>query len=219
MAREPRPLLRPVLILAGWHSPGIAGYGIEGTLKPSTSGRDQDFLSVSYPLSRSFESAAAKVAQAMTRRGLNDAEVDIVGISMGGLVARALINGAFGPAVRAARLFTIATPHRGAKLANVACPDAAARDMRARSQFLCGLDAAPCNTKLICYGIVRDWWVGATNTSPHGTTPYWLEPIGVIPRLFAHFAINFDTRVLADIARRLRGETPLTKEASAPPTD
>jgi hypothetical protein len=222
MGREPKALARPVVILGGWHSPGVANWGVESVLRPRTSGRAEDFLSVTYPLKVSLRGAAEAALAAIRGRGLLEREVDLVGISMGGLIARALAGGAFGHApVRARRILTVATPHRGAKIARAVVLDRCAWDMRPGAGFIAKLNESRNGDgpELVCYGALRDWWIGARNTAPPGMHPHWVDVPAGVGRLCSHFAINHDRRVLADIARRLRGEEPIAKRASEPPRD
>jgi hypothetical protein len=148
-------------------------------------------------------------------------EVDVVGVSMGGLVARAAASdwvarrsAAGSRRVRIARLFTLATPHKGATLANRICPDGTARDMRPGCDFLSRLNAEPPEHELICYARLRDWWVGATNTAPPGREPMWVDA----PALLSHQLVTHDPVIRTDVARRLRGEEPLGRP-SHPPRD
>ena len=228
MAREPRPLQRPVVVLAGWRAPASAR-GVGARLRSVTSGRAEDFLSIAYPGAGDI-GAAASIAAARIRerfggaRSVGPAEVDVVGISMGGLVARVLAAGLAGSEpipVRIRRLFTLATPHRGAKLAALIAPDRASRDMRTGSAVLADLDRrlAGADLELVCYAQLRDWWVGASRTAPPGHAPVWVDTEGVPQHAFSHFLINFNRRVLRDIARRLRGEEPVSRRGSAPPSD
>src|SRR5262245_39969257 len=141
MAREPRGLERPVVILGGWHSPGVANWSVESILRPHTSGRAGDFLSITYPFKMSVGGAADAAVRAMRERGMWDRELDIVGVSMGGVIARALAAGTFGhgdPRVR--RIFTIAAPHRGAKVARVALLDRCAWELRPKSRLIAGIN-------------------------------------------------------------------------------
>jgi hypothetical protein len=221
MAREPRALDRPVVILGGWHSPGVANWGVESVLRPHTSGRREDFLSITYPLKLSVGGAAAAAAAGMRGAGLWERELDLIGISMGGVIARGLAGGTFGHGeLRVRRIFTIATPHRGAKVARVAMVDRCAWELRPGSKLINGLNG--CNgsgPELVCYGVLRDWWIGARNTAPPWMQPHWIDVPPGVGRLCSHFAINHDRRVLVDIARRLRGEEPIARRASEPPRD
>lgn len=219
MAAAPVPLARPVVILAGWRAPRVAAWSLQQALVPATSGRPDDFVSIAYPGAGSIESAAERVRRALAVKGLAGERVDVVGISMGGLVARHL---AFEKgALRAERLFTIATPHRGAKLARYIRVDRASSDMKPGSEALARLDAQtadlPCS--LICYAGLNDWWVGARNTAPPGHVPLWVEPETIGEVLLSHFTMNRAPAIVADLARRLRGEAPLGQPGTPPPRD
>jgi hypothetical protein len=221
MRADLKPLTRPVVVLGGWHSPGVANWGVASVLLPHTSGKAEDFLSITYPLKVTLRSAAEAAIEAMRTRGFWERELDFVGISMGGVLARAIACGAFGhdePNVK--RIFTIAAPHRGAKIASLAILDACAWDLRPGSRFMSDLNARSSNgLELVCYGALRDWWIGASNTAPPGMNPNWVDVPRGIGRLCSHFAVNHDRRVLLDIARRLRGEPPLAGLATEPPRE
>ncbi len=222
MAREPKALVRPVVILGGWHSPGLANWGVESVVRPTTSTKNEDFLSITYPLKMSINGAAAVAVRAMKECGLWGQEIDFIGVSMGGIMARALAAGILGhePAP-ARRIFTIATPNRGAKIAKVAILDSCAWDLRPGSKFITKLNTERNGDgpELFCYGALRDWWIGAPNTAPPGMHPRWIDVGPGLGRLCSHFAINHDRRVLLDISRRLRGETPISGDGTPPPCD
>lgn len=228
LAESPANLPRPLVVLAGWRSPPMPDGGVLARLGPMIPGA-RDTLSVTYASLWTIESAARRVVARVQERfphtGTSDtAEVDVIAISMGGLVARLAASGSFAKAqrrLRIARLFTLATPHRGARLASFVRPDPAAAAMRPGSEFLRSLDdeLARSSFELTCYAQLRDWWVGARNTSPPGHVPIWCEPRDAFGRWLSHFAINFNPRVLTDVALRLRGMTPLSREGAAPPTD
>jgi pimeloyl-ACP methyl ester carboxylesterase len=221
MSHDPRALERPVVVLGGWHSPGVANWSVESVVRSLTSAKADDFLSITYPLKWTLQSAAGSVLEAMRRRGIDQTEVDLIGISMGGVIARGLAAGMFGQApLRVCRIFTLATPHRGAKITRVVCPDPCAWAMRPDSRFLERLNAERNGGhELFCYGVLRDWWIGAPNTAPPGMHPYWLDAQAGLWRLCSHLAINHERRVTLDIARRLRGEEPIAKRATPPPRD
>ena len=90
--------------------------------------------------------------------------------------------------------------------------------MRADSEFLAMLNEglADANYELLCYTRLGDWIVGVENAAPPGHTAWWVPSP---PMSFAHLGAATDTRILADIARRLRGETPLTTEPPVPPSE
>jgi len=143
-------------------------------------------------------------------------EFDVVGYSMGGLVARyaaAPLEGDDGPLtrLRIARLYTISTPHRGARIAKFAVSSSLGKDMLADSDFLRRLDEqwASANYPIVPYVRLGDAIVGASNASPQHLTPRWLPRR---PFSRSHNDAYRDPRFIADIAARLRDETPFTTE-------
>jgi Predicted acetyltransferases and hydrolases with the alpha/beta hydrolase fold len=220
MRATPVALRRPVVILGGWHAPGVANWSLASKLIPATSGKAGDFLSITYAARLSLASAARAAFHAMQERGLLEQELDLIGISMGGILARALAVNLFSLGeIKARRVLTVASPHRGAKIARVVIPDAAAWDMRPGSRFLTELNKREPAHELHCYAALRDWWIGARNTAPPGLHPYWVDIHPGLGRLCTHFAINHEKRVIADIARRLRAEEPIAQRPSEPPID
>lgn len=215
MLASPTGLARPVVILAGWRAPRLAVDLLAARLRRLTGAAGTaDTFTVAFPfcntIDRAVERAVEAVTSALPAGDGGPAEVDAIGISMGGLVARA----AAAPAtarrlrrrLRLRRLFTLATPHRGARLAAVVAPDAAASAMRPGSDFLRWLDEAlPCaDYALVCYAREGDRWVGTENAAPRDT------PLIRVPRsLLSHMTITRDPLITLDLARRLRGEPPL----------
>ncbi|MCC6676985.1 MAG: alpha/beta hydrolase [Phycisphaerales bacterium] len=222
MRADPRSLARPVVVLAGWRSPSVQGFSLADKLAPLTSGHRGDFTSVSYALAGDIESAARRARSVLEGRFRGaSGEVDVVGISMGGLVARLLMAEDPPVGLRIRRLFTIATPHTGAGLARWVRPDRAARAMRPGSPLLARLDdrLAAEEFELICYAQLRDWWVGASRAHPPGRGSHWIDATSPIDRIFSHFTSPRRWPIVLDIARRLRGESPLARTASRPPGD
>lgn len=117
--------------------------------------------------------------------------------------------------LRIARLFTMSSPHRGARMAWVPVFDPRIRDMRRDSPFVAGLNAALPHApyELYCYVRLNDTTVGEENAAPPGQTAWWVQNI---PLTSSHVSVYRDPRILADIARRLRGETPYTTDPPAP---
>ncbi|MFN7020972.1 MAG: esterase/lipase family protein [Phycisphaerales bacterium] len=227
MSADPKPALaRPVLVLAGWRAWAMMPRGIARDLRRLTGVGPDAFLPIAFPLSSDIPSIATEVCRNVERRWPSSderwtVEVDVVAVSMGGLVARAAAGERTraGPCkrLRIARLFTIGSPHRGAKLAERVRIDAASRQMRPGSAFLRLLDEelARAEYELICYARLRDNWVGARRSAPHGRHPHWVSG----QRILSHNLITQDRRIIADIARRLRGETPLATDGGEPPVD
>lgn len=235
---EPQPLPRPVVVLNGYHGASFLIDALLANIRGATSGRDGDFLAVSYPFATTIEGAADQVTEAVNTRWPSDdpnstVEVDVVAISMGGIVARwaalpaeyharpsPAADGAPAPParrLRMKRLFTLATPHRGAAMAEYIRIDKAAASMCAGSDLLRTLDnsLADADFELVCYGQKRDLTVGVTRMAPEGRGLVWTG--GTL--LFSHLTIMDNTIVLADIARRLRGMAPLVEPGPVPEAD
>ncbi len=227
MADARRPLRRPVVILGGFADPGIGPHFVERTLGPLVHDADDRVLVVSFPLCTSFDACRRRVIDAVDRAFPCDepgvtAEVDVIGLSMGGVVARyasaprpADGGGAGGRRLRIARLFTVSSPHRGATLAALPALTPLHADMRRGSAFLRALDDALPAGGYALYPYVRlgDAIVGERNAAPAGRSPYWVPNL---PLEASHLQASRDPRILADIARRLRGEAPLASDPPAP---
>jgi pimeloyl-ACP methyl ester carboxylesterase len=256
MRADPRTLDRPLVVLDGWRQFEWSSSGIALNLRNLTGATRDDVMALSFPTMGDMDDMADSVITAVERRWPSDdqnwtVEVDVVGHSMGGLVARlaaapeadarsavaeahqraepsnriesrqvaADSDGIRSPKrkrLRIANLYTIATPHRGTiGLARLLAPDEASRDMRPGSERLAELDGAleTARYNLVCYAQLNDQTVGARNTAPPGHEPIWTE--GTV--LFSHFLTRSNKRILADIALRLRGETPLVVQGSEPP--
>jgi pimeloyl-ACP methyl ester carboxylesterase len=210
----------PLVVLSGWRATPALSHALAREMRKRLG--DRPVAPVSFMTTSSIESAADRLVRAVDERFPTDdaertAEVDIVGVSMGGLVARlAAAVGAGGRRLRIGTLFTLSTPHRGAKLAETITLDRAARQMKPGSAFLRALDAHERDYELVCYARLGDRWVGATNTAPPGMDPIWVEP----PRMtLSHLLVSRDPRILDDIAARLGGEAPLLGPPSPAPRD
>jgi len=224
MIDDPRPAPRPMVVLGGWRTWDVSTRGLASRIRRLVGTDRTRVLSVSFLLKSDLESMARKVIRRVEQRWPSDdpeqtIEVDVVGLSMGGLVARlaaAEPDPRTGKRLRIARLFTIGTPHRGAKLADHIAIDRAARQMRAGSALLRRLDSPSTESDyaLVAYARTNDRWVGATRSSPPGQDPIWTPG----PRFMSHQTISLDKWIITDIARRIRGEAPLG-HPSAPPSD
>jgi hypothetical protein len=91
------------------------------------------------------------------------------------------------------------------------------RDLREDSEFLRALEDAEGerrNYEIIPYVRTGDWIVGPENAAPRdAVAAYWVSNP---PFQSAHMGAPLDPRIVADIARRLRGETPFTNSPPAP---
>lgn len=215
-AKTPFKLTRPLFIISGYHSPKITILPVASTFRRCTT-NPQMLHMVSSPLAMSLESGAANAVAAIQKHAAGHSEIDIIGHSMGGVIARMILGVSGMPHV--CRLFTLATPHRGAIIAPFAPIDRAARQLRCNSEFLNQLNARPMppGTEVVCYARLYDWWVGAQNCAPPGHDAFWLDADTFVSRLLGHFTITRDERIQADIIRRMRGEAPLATIATHPP--
>jgi hypothetical protein len=217
MRADPVVLPRPVLVLGGYHTWAPVPLALARTLCDHTSQRPNDVFCVAFPLDTSIASAAIRTGQrVMHAMGSRENEMDAVGISMGGVVARVAHADESVP-VRLARLFTLASPHSGALRADAIRVDQASRDLRAGSEVLRGLDELRSRGRdvpeLYCYAQLGDRVVGAMRSAPAGHPLFWTGPT----RFASHFSTSHNPWFLCDISRRLRGEEPLFSAPHNPP--
>ena len=221
MEATPKPLARPLVVLGGYHDPGFGAFVWREEVQRWA--KDARIVGVSFPFHRDFDQCRRDVIAAVDRAFPSDdpeatVEVDVIGASMGGLVGRyAAVHRPGERRLKVVRLITVSSPHRGASWARLPTLSRLHADMRATSAFLNNLEQAEAATpaddyELVPYVRLGDRIVGARNAAPAGTNVWWLpnQPLNL-----AHFAVNRDPRVRADVARRLRGEEPFTK---TPPT-
>ncbi|MEX0745133.1 MAG: hypothetical protein WD118_05985, partial [Phycisphaeraceae bacterium] len=183
MAGNPRTPPRPIVVLAGYRDPGILVNQLKQMLENAT--HDASFVVVHFAWTGSFDDCRERVIHAVDLALPSDdpvwtREVDVVAISMGGLVARyAAADPPRGNPVRRLRikrLFTIGTPHRGAALAVLPTPDQRQLDMRNGSPFLdrLGISLEDAEYELYPYVRLGDRIVGEAKAAPPGDTPWWL---------------------------------------------
>lgn len=233
MRKAPQPPVRPVVVMAGYLDPGFAADEMIAVVGPTLEGGPM--IKVAFGGCGTFEEcrdrAIAAVLEVLPDRTevapgrFETVEVDVVTNSMGGLVARDAADWPGPPApdsgaavhadtrLRIARLMTVSAPHRGAALAKAGSSNPLERDMAPGSPFIARLDSAlpSADYELICYVRLGDRLVGVENCAPPGVVAFWVPDPPIEP---AHILAYHDRRLLADIARRLRGETPY---ATPPP--
>jgi hypothetical protein len=223
MCDHPKALDRPVVIVGGIHDPGFVVSRVARSIRRMTE-PDELVESVSFFGSGSgtFDGCREHLIESVDTAfgspgGDVTVEVDVIGFSMGGLVARhaARPRNDGGKRLRIRRLFTISTPHRGARMASLPTLDDRVLDMRAGSAFLAALDEdlVRADYEMFSYARLGDMIVGAENAAPPGRHPWW---VANPPLSFAHLSTPHDPRIVADIARRLRGEEPLATLPAAP---
>jgi len=210
------PLERPLVVIAGYNDPGIAAPFFKKTFGGVVT-NPQWVVDVT-PDGSTFDEFRKQLLDAVDRafgggETTETIEVDVVALSMGGLVARyAAVDDRqqHRQRLKIARLFTLSTPHRGAKLAWVPTFSAVQKDMRPGSQFLKRLPHP--DYPVYAYARLGDNIVGEENAAMEGQYPWW---VANRPMEDAHLACYSDPRLLADIARRLRNEPGY---ATWPPT-
>ena len=223
MQQQHRSLARPVLVLGGIHDPGLAASHIADVIRDSVSDR-QRVIDISFFETGTFDACARKVIHTLEEHcpsgePLNTIEVDVVAFSMGGVVARHAASNVFGARngrrLRIARLFTISAPHQGADIARVPTFDDRIKDMRPGAPFLRELDATvngDAEYPLFAYVRLHDGVIGEEHAAPPGMAAWWV-PSGFT---LSHILACRDSRILADILRRLRYEEPFSVEPPAP---
>ncbi len=227
MRRQPRRFERPVVIASGYLDPGPGAAYAAGVLRAMTPD-DGQVVVVPFFSVASFEACRTRLIEMVQERFPSDdpartVEVDVIGVSMGGLIARdaaAAPDDGGGRVLAIHRLFTIATPHGGADGAHLPTIDPRVVDMRAGSPYLRRLDVAALEEAssgdaypIVAYTRLDDEIVGTENTIPPRGDLFWLpnEPLE-----FSHLQAQRDERILADIARRLRGERPFANPPATP---
>ncbi len=213
MQEEPTDLERPLLIMSGWMDTGLHLRAIESPLAQAF-GKKQ-ILGIVFAGEHSFDQCRDKVIRQVNEKSPSDnpeetVAVDVVGFSMGGLVARdaAIARTGF-QRLNIKRLFTISTPHQGAHLAGIPHWDRLVQDMRRGSPFLTQLDQAlpDCDYELMCYVRLGDIVIGSRNAAPKGYPLWWIRNHAMdLP----HIGTADDPCILADIMHRLRNEPALS---------
>ena len=223
MQNEPVILVRPVIVLGGWGDVfGVPPGDLARQLRKATG--DPRIFATGFGMCHSFDACRERVINLVEKQYPSEdetwtTEVDVIGFSMGGIVARYSAAPIESDAVTTKRLriknlYTLSTPHRGSLLASVVAPGNLASNMRPESEFMQELDEHLTNARyqLIPYVRLNDLTVGTVNAAPHDQTPYWLEPPAFTP---AHNTTYRDPRIIAELARRLRNETPYTTQPAA----
>lgn len=215
MEADKRPVVRPIVFLAGIGDPAVSSGALRAGVMRALDGL---VVEMSFIDELTFDGARAKVFRETARQlGVEPdriPEVDVVAFSMGGLVARyAAIPDSAGRALPIRRLFTLATPHEGARMAAAPFGVPQGDDMVPTSDFIAMLRAAPRRYELVCFARLDDVTVGEEFAAPEGEPLWWLPtPSGE----YAHMSAFDDPRIHAEFARRLRGEPSHTHPPAAP---
>ncbi len=213
---SPKPLERPLVVIGGFLDPGIASSWLKAEFSSLTG--DRRIVAVELFDCGSLQECREKVVGSVEKAFPSPSpdvteEVDVVGVSLGGLAARYASSPAGqGKRLRIAHLFTISSPLRGAKLAEdlpMLIPFQA--ELRPGSREMTELNAWQASYPTYSYICLGDDIIGDGNAAVAGKTPWWLSKA---PMADVHGGAFYDARILADITRRLRHEPAL---ASDPP--
>ena len=221
LARNPVAHARPILVLGGYMDPGFAAGSLERSLRRVV-GPGTPIVTVSFGDCTSMSQCRNRVLAATEaiRHADPECSFDVVANSMGGLIARYCamspdaVTGCGLPApdrsgmLRIHHLYTICTPHRGARMAEGALGSPMTRDMRPDSPFLGCLDNAIAGSDygLTCFAREGDIIVGADRCAPPGKEPIRFD---TPPLELAHVDAHRDPRILLAIVRSLRRNASL----------
>jgi hypothetical protein len=222
MRRAPVPLQRPLVVVGGFLDPNLSPPWYAHFFGEMANG--QKIIPVSVGYCTSFAQCRRRIIDAVDKAVLSSdpnwtTQVDVVGASLGGLAARYAAAPSDDPGhprrLNIARLFSISSPHSGAKLALAVAPSDYIRQMRPGSPFLQSLAKFDSSARYEIYPYIHldDDVVGDRFAAPPGRNVYWLPNDVPLP---PHVSAMIDPRILADIARRLRGQTPFTIAPAAP---
>jgi hypothetical protein len=240
MERDPKPLARPVVVLGGYRGPESETNGIMATLADATSGKVSDFAAVSYRWYDDLDEICDKIVREVNAKfpskdPASTIEVDVVGISLGGLAAR---WAAIPPEERVrqgemawrredgtmptkrlkiVRLYTVVAPHQGVTMSSFLLPPGGVlADMGADSGVVTTVNRRLAEGKstyeVVAYGSPRDSISGDANFAPPGMKAVWTG--GNLTG--THWAQIDNPIFYADIARRLRGEEPVAEPTKIP---
>jgi hypothetical protein len=219
MQNHPVTISRPLVIIGGFLDPDIAPPFFAHYFASITT--KAKIIPVSVGFCGSFDQCRDTVISAVDKACPTSdpnwtTQVDVVGISLGGLVARYSAapprpdsKSKSARRLSIARLYTISSPLSGAKLARLLAITNFHRDMRPGSDFLKYLATTYplASYQIIPYVHLDDGIVGDRFAAPPGQNPYWLPNDTPLP---PHVGAVLDERILADISRRLRNEKPFT---------
>ena len=224
MRAAPKQLERPLLIIGGFWDPNFSPPLFRNHFKKLAGGDDRMIVTVSIGFCGSFAECRKRVIDAVEAKFPSDDpnwtnEVDVIGASLGGLTARYAAappdDPKAGKRLKVKRLFSISSPHSGSMLANLIALTSFHRDMRPQSAFLKKLAEHDHDAgyELYPYVWLGDGIVGPKYAAPPGMNPLWLPALPLRP---THGGAMIDSRILADIGRRLRGEEGFAKVPGAP---
>jgi hypothetical protein len=214
---SPMSLDRPLVVVGGFLDPGIAAGWLKAEFSSLTT--DRRIVPVELFDCGSLRDCREKIVRAVDKAFPNQSadatrEVDVIGVSLGGLAARYASSPlGRGKRLTVAHLFTISSPLRGAKLAEdmpLLIPFQA--ELRPGSPEMKSLNAWEAGYPTYSYICLGDDIIGDENAAISGRTAWWLSKA---PMADVHGGAFYDARILADITRRLRHEPALAMDPPA----
>lgn len=203
------PIARPLAVIKGWRSFERNAEHLARAIRERTAHDERSCRAFGYRSRRGIPAIAREIATRLADTWPDADELDIAGISMGGLIARHIAAHPPHPQTpRIRTLYTLATPHRGARLARVFhFIDPAAAQMAPGSGLLRDLDRALLDPerrprRIVAFSRTRDWWVGTANTTPAAPAPAdGSHTVAAPPHTLAHLLVTYDRtipRLIAD---------------------
>jgi len=250
MQSEPRPLPRPVVVIDGYLDPGI-GSAVVGSWVRKLTPDERQVISVNLLTCTNFDACRARIVAAVEDAFPSDdpeatCEVDVIGLSMGGVAARyaalptevdpvTMASEALpvetqpfaptpveplkptGKRLKIATLFTLSSPHLGATMADVPTY-LFIGTQRDMRRGSAFLSRLNDADHQPDYPIIPYVRLADITIGEENAAPPGQTPIWVHKGLFdsAHVGVVMDPRIAADVCRRLRGETPFVVEPRAP---
>jgi pimeloyl-ACP methyl ester carboxylesterase len=219
---NPKPLDRPLVIVGGFCDTGLWSSAMVRDFRGYT--HDDRIIFVPLDFSLDLDDYRKRVITAVQKTFPSTdpnftTDVDVIGISMGGVAARyAAVHPLDGRRLQIHRLFTIASPNdglvstEGVPIKLIPVLD----NLDRNSAFLYSLNHTSDPNAMYPvypYACLGDWLVGAAFAAPPGQKVWWVSaPIWIDSH---NWSWN-DPRIRADILRRLRDEMPLTADPPAP---
>lgn len=204
IANDRRRLDRPLLVLGGFLDLGLGPFGVARTLRKVVDG---EVIAMQFADCLTFDACRRRVL-----KRVGPAEVDVIGQSMGGLIA--LLSAIGESPLRIKRLFTVASPLRGSLMAGLTPLNVwpLQKHMRSDAATYATLAANRPAFPVFSYARLGDLTVGTANASLPGEPVRWLANLWPEP---AHVGALSDVRILLDIVLRLRGDAPIATDPPA----
>jgi len=202
----------PVVLVHGYGSSTASWFRVERSLRGA--GFSTVRAMAHHPLARDIPTLAARLVRSTNSLAAasGSSRVHLVGHSLGGLIIRyAVCVIGLNPLVDTA--ITVATPHRGCRMAWLALGTAAGQ-CRPNSVVLRRMHAAepPSDTRWIAYYTDRDLLV-PTSSAAIGFVDLGAE--NVLLTNENHMSILFSPRLAKDISTRLATATPAHRSSSS----